>query len=169
MHFRAAQTHGNWIYHHISSIRYKVSLIFHLTGDTYADYPTDLLAFSLVIYFVLRSNAYSFQMSNLFRVVAQDTTHYFLVIFTSHLVLELTLVFGAVSIMSCHPVFSFSLTKIFLALIPATPFCVSDTRIYFFQLFIAPSFVEQWNHRVCLKACFFRMESNLNRLLGFSQ
>ena len=65
------------------------SLSFHLIGDTYADCPTDLLAFSIVIYLTLRSNLYQFRMpGSLFRTIAQDATLYFLVIFTSHLVLE---------------------------------------------------------------------------------
>jgi len=54
----------------------------------------DLLAFLLIIHVALRSTMYQFRMPTLFRIIAQDATRYFLVIFSSHLVLELMLAFG---------------------------------------------------------------------------
>ncbi|KAF9644217.1 hypothetical protein BDM02DRAFT_3263685 [Thelephora ganbajun] len=54
----------------------------------------DFLAFALIIYLVARSNVYKFPIPSLLRTIAQDATLYFLVIFTSHLVLELTLLFA---------------------------------------------------------------------------
>ncbi|KAF9645174.1 hypothetical protein BDM02DRAFT_3120678 [Thelephora ganbajun] len=54
----------------------------------------DLSAFSLIIYLVARSHVYRFPLPSLLRTIAQDATLYFLVIFTSHLVLELTLLFA---------------------------------------------------------------------------
>ncbi|KAF9645533.1 hypothetical protein BDM02DRAFT_3262853 [Thelephora ganbajun] len=54
----------------------------------------DLLAFSLTVYLAARSNIYKSPIPSLLRTIAQDATLYFLVIFTSHLVLELTLLFA---------------------------------------------------------------------------
>ncbi|KAF9644210.1 hypothetical protein BDM02DRAFT_3190815 [Thelephora ganbajun] len=54
---------------------------------------TYFLAFSLIIYLVARSNVYRFQIPSLLRIIVQDATHYFMIIFTSHLALELTLLF----------------------------------------------------------------------------
>ncbi|KAF9644213.1 hypothetical protein BDM02DRAFT_1059665 [Thelephora ganbajun] len=58
----------------------------------------DFLAFALIIYLVARSNVYKSPIPSLLWTIAQDATLYFLVIFTSHLVLELTLLFGRPSI-----------------------------------------------------------------------
>jgi len=54
----------------------------------------DLLAFLIVIYVMLHSSIGQVKMPSLFKTIAQDATRYFLVIFTSHLALELTLIFG---------------------------------------------------------------------------
>ena len=107
MYFRATQVLGDRIYRHISRIRYEISFIPHLDleGDTHPDYPTDLLAFSVVVYLVVRSNVTKTPIPRLFRTVAQDATYYFLVIFTSHLVLMLFLSLANVRI-SCHHVLS---------------------------------------------------------------
>ena len=71
---------------------------FHLAGDTHADDLIDFLAFSLVVYLALQwKNSRQLQApGSLFRIVAQDATLYFLVIFTSHLTLEMTIIFGGV-------------------------------------------------------------------------
>jgi len=58
----------------------------------------DLLAFILIIYTASKSNLHQFQIPSLFRIVARDATLYFMVIFTSHLVLEFTLTLGRPSI-----------------------------------------------------------------------
>lgn len=78
----------------------KPSAAFPPTGDIFSHYPTDLLAFVLIIYMALGSGMYQFKMPSLFRIIAQDATYYFLVIFSSHLTLELTLIFGRVRIIS---------------------------------------------------------------------
>ena len=62
------------------------------------DHPTDLLAFLVIVYLVLRSHLYRVPVPSLLRTIAQDSTHYFLIIFTSHLVFELTLLLGRVRI-----------------------------------------------------------------------
>jgi len=58
----------------------------------------DLLAFLLVVYVALKSSMYQFKIPTMFGVIARDAARYFLVIFTSHLALELTLIFGRPSI-----------------------------------------------------------------------
>jgi len=63
-------------------------------GFTTVSLLFDFLAFSLIVYLVLRSNVQQFPIPNLLKIIAQDATYYFLIIFTSHLVLELTLLFA---------------------------------------------------------------------------
>ncbi|KAF9648233.1 hypothetical protein BDM02DRAFT_3261179 [Thelephora ganbajun] len=58
----------------------------------------DFLVFSVIIYLVARSNVYRFPIPSLLKTIAQDATLYFLVIFTSHLMLELTLLLGRPSL-----------------------------------------------------------------------
>jgi len=87
----------NRIYHHVSRIRYETPPVFHL-GDTHSDDPPDVLAFSLVIYFVVRSNVNKVPIPNLLKTIAQDATCYFLVIFTSHVVILLYVLLASVRI-----------------------------------------------------------------------
>ena len=83
----------------------KIALAFRLAGETDAGCPIDLLAFSLIIYFALKSGSYRSKRPSMLKIMAEDATLYFLVIFTSHLLLELTLIFGSVSTSSHHSVF----------------------------------------------------------------
>jgi hypothetical protein len=76
----------NRIFRHLSRIRYETSPALHL-GDIHSDHPADLLAFSVIIYLVVRSNVNRVPIPRLFKTIAQDATSYFLVIFTSHFVL----------------------------------------------------------------------------------
>jgi len=71
-----------------------------LAGEIKTDSLTDLLAFSFIIHLTLKSRSYQSGLPNLLKVMAEDATLYFLVIFTSHLMLELTLIFGSVRISS---------------------------------------------------------------------
>lgn len=57
----------------------------------------DFLVFSLILFLARSSRAVGFELPTLWGVIAKDATVYFLVIFTSHLVLEMTLIFGRVS------------------------------------------------------------------------
>jgi len=97
MSFRRTCVLGNRIYRHVSRIRYETSAIFHL-GDTHSDDPPDILAFSLVIYFVVRSNVNEVPIPHLLKTIAQDATCYFLVIFTSHVVIMLCILLATVRI-----------------------------------------------------------------------
>lgn len=58
----------------------------------------DILAFLVVVYFIKSGIPKDFRMSHLLQTVLRDTTIYFMVIFTSHLVLELTLLFAKPSL-----------------------------------------------------------------------
>ena len=64
------------------------------------DHTTDFLAFSLIVYLVVRSNLNKVPIPKLFRTIAQDATYYFLFIFTSHLTFLMFLVFAGVSVSS---------------------------------------------------------------------
>jgi len=87
----------NRVYHHVSRIRCGTPPVFHL-GDTHSDDPSDILAFSVVIYFVVRSNANKVPIPNLLKIIAQDATCYFLVIFTSHVVILVFVLLASVRI-----------------------------------------------------------------------
>jgi len=97
MLFRAKWALGNWIYRNISRIWCETFLP---EKGSNSDHPADLLAFAVIVYLALRSNAYRLPMPSLLKTIAQDATYYFLMIFTSHLLLELTLLLGKVRIMS---------------------------------------------------------------------
>ena len=66
-------------------------------GDTHSDHPQDLLAFSVIVYLVVRFNATKVPIPSLLKIIIQDATCYFLVIFTSHLVVVMSLLFASVS------------------------------------------------------------------------
>ena len=68
--------------------------------ETDSDHPADLPAFLLIIYLVVRANPNKIPIPRLFKIIAQDATYYFLIIFTSHFVLELTLLFATVRTLS---------------------------------------------------------------------
>ena len=83
--------------HHVSRIRYETSpILYH--RDTYFDHPTDLLAFSVIVYLVVRSNVYRVPIPSLLRTIAQDATYYFLVIFTSHFAAVMLMLLASVRI-----------------------------------------------------------------------
>ena len=71
----------------VLSLVYGTNPFFLHSGDTDFDNSTDILAFSVVVYLVLRSNLNKIPIPRLFRTIAQDATYYFLFIFTSHFVL----------------------------------------------------------------------------------
>ena len=99
MHFRGIQDLGGWIYRHISRIRYE-TFFFHRLGVTRPDHSPDFLAFSLIVYLVVRSNVNKVPIPRLLKITVRDATYYFLVIFSSHLVLMMFLLFASVSISS---------------------------------------------------------------------
>ena len=64
----------------------RILFVFH-PGDTDTDHSTDILAFSVIVYLVIRSNLNKVPIPRLFKTIAQDATYYFLFIFTTHFVL----------------------------------------------------------------------------------
>jgi hypothetical protein len=100
--FIAKEVLGNRIYHPISHIRYEISLFPH-PRDTRSDHPIDFAAFSIIVYLVLLLKRHQIKVP-LFRTIAQDATYYFLIIFTSHFVLELTLFLARVRILSQYSI-----------------------------------------------------------------
>jgi len=69
-------------------------------GDTRPDHFTDFLTFSVIVYLVVQSNVKKVQLPRLLRAIAQSATHHFLIIFSSHLALELTLLLARVRVFS---------------------------------------------------------------------
>ena len=98
MHFRGTVALGYRIHRHVSRIRCETSLALRL-GDTHSDHPLDFLAFSVIVYLVVQSNVNKVPIPGLLRIIARDATHYFLVIFTSHLVFIMFLAFASVRIL----------------------------------------------------------------------
>jgi hypothetical protein len=92
-------------------------------------YPTgglvhpDLLAFSLIVFLASRSGATRLKIPTILGTIAADATLYFMVIFTSHFVLTMTLVFGRVRAIA--PIFGLQSAIISL--------CLPRTRSNFFQ------------------------------------
>ena len=66
-------------------------------GDTHSDHHADLLAFSVIVYLVVRSNVTKIPIPSLLKTIVRDATCYFLVIFTSHFVFVIFLFFASVS------------------------------------------------------------------------
>ena len=60
----------------------------------------DFLAFSLMMFFALRWGVGKLRIPTIMGTIAEDSLRYFLVIFTSHFVLEMTLLLGRVSVTS---------------------------------------------------------------------
>ena len=114
MHNRGTVVLEHRIYRHVSRIRCENFLALHL-GDIRFNYPPDFLAFSVVVYLVVRSNIYKVPIPGLLRTIAQDATYYFLVIFTSHLLLVLFLLFASVRISSQFSTISLRLAQTFVA------------------------------------------------------
>jgi len=75
------------VYFSSSEILYLNSLI---------NMTTDTLAFLVIVVLAVRSR-FRGEMPRILRKIAQDTTVYFLVIFTSHFALVMTLLLGRVS------------------------------------------------------------------------
>ena len=83
-------------------VRQDITLNFHLmvliSTDPCGDmYTPDFLAFSLITFSAAKSRALNLRGPTLLGTIAQDATWYFLVIFSSHFVLEMTLTLGRVS------------------------------------------------------------------------
>jgi len=102
--------HGLQKSHFPSCPSYMVKTSFALRlGDTLSDHPTDILAFSVIVYLVVRSNVKKDPIPRLLKTIAQDATYYFLVIFTSHFVLVMFLAFAEVCILPSYSIFSLRL------------------------------------------------------------
>ena len=66
-------------------------------GLTRSNHLADLLAFSVIVSLVVRSSVRGDPIPSIFRIMTRDATYYFLVIFTSHLLLVIFLAFARVS------------------------------------------------------------------------
>ena len=100
MQFRAANAYGTRIPRNIPVIWYGISTTFRLAGDILTHCPVDSLVFVIIIYTALRSIMGKFRLNSLFRVIMEDTTRYFLVVFASHLTLVLAITYLNVRMVS---------------------------------------------------------------------
>jgi len=125
---------GTRIYHNVSRIRYGTPLAIHL-GDTRPDHPPDVLAFSVIVFLVVRSNVAKVPLPGILKTIARDATYYFLVIFTSHLVTAMFFWFASVSTSSKSSLFSPWLAYTLTEQNEATPFHVSDAGARFLLSF----------------------------------
>jgi len=55
--------------------------------DTRSDHPPDLLTFLVIIYLAVQSSVRNIPIPSILKIIIRDATYYFLVIFTSHIVL----------------------------------------------------------------------------------
>jgi len=72
------------------------SEVFHLSS--FINITTDTLAFLVIVVLAVRAGLNGAKVPRILRSIVQDTTLYFLVIFTSHFVLVMTLLFARVSL-----------------------------------------------------------------------
>ena len=83
----------------VYGMEFLLSFIDHL-GDTRSDHLPDLLAFLVIVYLVVRSGVRGVPIPSILKTITRDATYYFLIIFTSHVVLMVFLVFASVSLTS---------------------------------------------------------------------
>ena len=84
----------------VASLAYGTELLLPFIdypGGIHSDYPADFLAFSVIVYLVVRSNVTKIPIPSLLKTIVRDATCYFLVIFTSHFVYAMFLFFASVS------------------------------------------------------------------------
>lgn len=67
---------------------------------SHGTYALDFLAFSVIMFLSARLSRITagVRIQTIWRTLAEDATLYFIVIFTSHIVFEMTLIFGRVSV-----------------------------------------------------------------------
>jgi len=75
-----------------------VELRTHYVGYASISLCYDLLAFSLIVYLVIKSKSRGSKLPSLFKIIVKDATRYFLVIFTSHFFIPMALIFVRESI-----------------------------------------------------------------------
>ena len=79
------------------SLTYGAEPLVIYLGNARPNHPADFLAFSVIIYLVVRSNVTKVPIPSILKTIARDATYYFLVIFTSHLVIVMFFLFASVS------------------------------------------------------------------------
>ena len=134
VHHRVAVVYGTRIHHYDSRVRYGTPLAIHL-GNTHPDHLQDVLAFSVIVFLVVRSNVTKIPLPSILKTIARDATYYFLVIFTSHLVTAMFFWFASVSTSSKSSLFYPWLAYTLTEQNEATPFRVSDAGARFLRSF----------------------------------
>lgn len=83
------------LYCHLALLRF--AFFFARKFPSQLTHITDFSAFLVIIVLAAKSGIKGFRMPGILRTIVQDATIYFLVIFTSHFVLEMTLIVARVS------------------------------------------------------------------------
>jgi len=153
------------------SLTYGTELLFSFVDhlDTHSDHPTDALAFSVIVFLVVRSNITKVPLPSIFRIIARDATSYFLIIFTSHLVIVMFYWLASVSTPSQPPLFSLWLAYTLIGRNQATSFFVSDVGTRSVRTFTESFPKKQRKHSVRLNISFPPNSSSLIDALGISQ
>ena len=101
VHLQCKGIHSNRIRRHVSRIWYVVSFVVQTSTDhledTRSDHLPDFLAFSVIVSLVIRSGLRGVPIPSIFKTITRDATYYFLVIFSSHLLLVIFLALEKVS------------------------------------------------------------------------
>ena len=82
------------------SLVYGTELLMSFIGDledARSDHSPDLLTFLVIIYFAVQSSVRNIPIPSILKTIMRDATYYFLVIFTSHIVVIMFLTFAEVS------------------------------------------------------------------------
>ena len=82
----------------IMSLAYGTEPLLPFVQKTrYPDHLPDVLAFSVIVFLVVRSNVTKVPLPGILKTIARDATCYFLIIFTSHFVTAMFFLFAGVS------------------------------------------------------------------------
>jgi len=110
------------------------------------------------MYTALRSNLRHIRIQSLLKTIARDATHYFLVIFTSQLLLELTLVLARVRVLSYLRVLPFWLAEAPVAFDQTGPRRVSNTMVRLLRFFFHQVLLCGTVDTSCTSKCHFASE-----------
>lgn len=95
--FHQTSEGGNCLHGHLALLRFAF-FSFQKSSISIRSITTDISAFLVIIILAAKSGIRGFRMPGILRTIVQDATVYFLVIFTSHFVLEMTLLLARVNI-----------------------------------------------------------------------
>jgi len=93
---RRASDRGNRPHSHLALLWFAFSEVL-LYPSSLTILPTDSAVFLVIVLIAAKSAIKGYKVPGVLRTIVQDATIYFLVIFTSHFIFEMMLIFGRVS------------------------------------------------------------------------